>query len=61
MGLFDLFLWGAGWFVAVLDVRIRKRGKSGQHRVPYFLTGRCFGRNTKITDSATENKPPLQV
>jgi len=33
-----------------------KGGKSGQHRAPYFLTGKtptCRG-----TDSATENKLP---
>jgi len=61
MALFHLFLWCAGWFVAVSDVFIRKRGKSGQHRAPYFLTGRCIGSDASITDSTTENKPPLMV
>lgn len=30
-------------------------GKSGQQRVPYFLTGRGSITNYTITESATEN------
>ena len=33
-------------------------GKSGQHRVPYFLTGRQVIGNDQLTASATENIPP---
>ena len=32
---------------------LNERGKSGQCRVPYFLTGRVF--SNKDTDSAAEN------
>jgi len=35
-----------------------KRGKSGQHRAPYFLTGRYCNSNEAITESATENNRP---
>lgn len=35
-------------------------GKSGQHRVPHFLTGRFIRSNPAETDSATETyRPPL--
>lgn len=34
------------------------RGKSGQRRAPYFLTGRGFTGNGKTTESATENYRP---
>jgi len=33
-------------------------GKSGQHRAPYFLTGRRQLGDRLPTDSATESKPP---
>jgi len=33
-------------------------GKSGQQRVPYFLTGRQGAGNGQLTASATENIPP---
>jgi len=36
-----------------------KGGKSGQHRAPYFLTGRGPIPKYRTTDSATENIPPL--
>lgn len=36
-------------------------GKSGQHRAPYFLTGRGPAGDSGITDSATENKPSAKV
>jgi hypothetical protein len=35
-----------------------RRGKSGQHRVPYFLTGRQRIGDDQLTASATENIPP---
>lgn len=37
---------------------VRERGKSGQRRAPYFLTGRGHSGDGMITASATENKPP---
>jgi len=37
----------------------QERGKSGQHRVPYFLTGRVATGDGSDTESATENKPPF--
>lgn len=36
-------------------------GKSGQHRAPYFLTGRLMTGDGHGTESATENKPPLDA
>ena len=36
----------------------REGGKSGQHRAPYFLTGRYQVGDDLVTDSATENIPP---
>jgi len=39
--------------------RDRERGKSGQHRAPYFLTGRS--RRKAGTASATENNRPELV
>ena len=38
---------------------IIKRGKSGQYRVPYFLTGRVLVN--KNTDSATENNRQFYI
>jgi len=52
-----LFLQCASRLVAVPNYR--ERGKSGQQRAPYFLTGRdCVG-DDMVTDSATENIPPV--
>jgi hypothetical protein len=41
----------------------RERGKSGQHRAPYFLTGRVLIGNGQYTASATENIPsdPISI
>ena len=36
-----------------------KRGKSGQRRVPYFLTGRQGTGDGYLTASATESVPPF--
>jgi len=51
-----LFLPCASRLVAVANYR--ERGKSGQHRAPYFLTGRGHAGDGMVTDSATENVPP---
>ncbi len=37
---------------------VEPRGKSGQLRVPYFLTGRDLTGNRQVTESATENYRP---
>jgi len=41
----------------------RERGKSGQHRAPYFLTGRVLTGDGQYTASATENIPsdPISI
>jgi len=38
--------------------RNQKGGKSGQHRAPYFLTGRGLIGDGQSTESAAENIPP---
>lgn len=47
----------------VLIVIGRERGKSGQHRAPYFLTGRVLTGDGQYTASATENIPsdPISI
>jgi len=41
----------------------RERGKSGQRRAPYFLTGRVLTGDGQYTASATENIPsdPISI
>lgn len=39
----------------VLSLRSYRGGKSGQHRAPYFLTGRTLTGDGQRTASATEN------
>ena len=53
------YLCIANWLIAsiniLITIEIERGGKSGQHRVTYFLTGRR--EINFLTDSATENKP----
>ena len=57
-GKYFLALWSVKGISRPTAAVKCRGGKSGQHRVPYFLTGRQVIGNDHLTASATENIPP---
>ena len=50
---------GSSYFATLLLGRQGAGGKSGLHKARYWLTARHVGSRRSVTESATENKPPV--